>query len=43
MLWQADRVRDQPFVEIGYPTFRDWREQNRVFAGMAGMASTNQQ
>jgi predicted permease len=42
MLWQTDRIKDQPFVEMGYPTFRDWREQNRVFADMAGMPSTNQ-
>lgn len=42
MLWQQDRIKDQPFVEIGYPAFRDWREQNRVFEDMAGMPSTNE-
>ena len=42
MLWQADRIKDQPFVEMGYPTFRDWRESNRVFEDLAGMPSTNE-
>ena len=29
MLWQTDRLKDQPFVEMGYPTFRDWRDALR--------------
>ncbi|HSB62137.1 MAG TPA: ABC transporter permease, partial [Vicinamibacteria bacterium] len=32
----------QPFVEMSYPAFRDYRGQNRVFEDLAGMPSTNQ-
>ena len=42
LLWQNDTQRDQPFVELSYPTWRDWRERNRVFTDLAGMPSVNQ-
>src|SRR6266480_1367296 len=42
MLWQEDRTRGEVFIELGYPTFRDWRAQGRVFEELAGMPSTNQ-
>ena len=28
LVWQSDRERGQPFVEMSYPTFRDWRASN---------------
>ena len=42
MLWQRDAERGQPFVEMSYPTFRDWRASNPAFEDMAGLPSTNQ-
>ena len=42
LVWQSDRERGQPFVEMSYPAFRDWRASNPAFEGMAGMPSTNQ-
>jgi putative ABC transport system permease protein len=42
MLWQSDRERGQPFVEMSYPTFRDWRASNPAFEDLAGLPSTNQ-
>lgn len=42
LLWQSDRQRGQPFVEMSYPTFRDWRQSNPVFEDLAGLPSTNQ-
>jgi putative ABC transport system permease protein len=42
LLWQTDTQRGQPFVEMSYPMYRDWRDRHRVFADLAGMPSTNQ-
>jgi putative ABC transport system permease protein len=42
MLWQEDLERGQPFVEMSYPAFRDWRAANPVFEDLAGLPSTNQ-
>src|SRR5512141_2352923 len=42
LLWQSDRERGQPFVEMSYPTFRDWRSEHGVFEDLAGFPSTNQ-
>jgi putative ABC transport system permease protein len=42
LLWQNDTRRGQPFVEMSYPMYRDWRQRNRVFTDLAGMPSTNQ-
>ena len=36
MLWQEDPPKGEPFIELGYPTFRDWRERSRVFEQLAG-------
>jgi putative ABC transport system permease protein len=41
LLWQKETTRNQPFVELSYPSFREWREQSRSFVEMAGMPSTN--
>ncbi len=42
LLWQKDLQRGQPFVEMSYPTFRDWRAANPAFEELAGLPSTNQ-
>ena len=42
LVWQNDLRRGQPFVEMSYPTFRDWRARNTVFEDLAGLPSTNQ-
>jgi putative ABC transport system permease protein len=42
LLWQSEKQRNQPFVELSYPGFREWRAQSRSFVEMAGMPSTNQ-
>jgi putative ABC transport system permease protein len=42
LLWQNDGPRGQPFVEMSYPMYRDWRDHNLVFADLAGMPSTSQ-
>src|SRR5262245_14016132 len=42
LVWQNDRERGQPFVEMSYPAFRDWRDGNPVFEDMSGFPSTNQ-
>src|SRR5262245_20787126 len=42
LVWQSDRERAQPFLEMSYPAFRDWRAGNPVFEDMAGLPSTNQ-
>jgi putative ABC transport system permease protein len=42
LVWQSDRERAQPFVEMSYPTFRDWRADDTVFEDLAGFPSTNQ-
>jgi predicted permease len=41
-VWQQDLDRGQPFVEMSYPAFRDWRAANPVFEDLAGLPSTNQ-
>jgi len=42
LLWQRDLQRGQPFVEMSYPTYRDWRASNPAFEDLAGLPSTNQ-
>jgi len=42
LVWQSDRERGQPFVEMSYPAFRDWRAGNPAFEELAGLPSTNQ-
>jgi putative ABC transport system permease protein len=42
MVWQQDLDRGQPFVEMSYPAFRDWRAANPAFEDLAGLPSTNE-
>jgi len=42
ILWQEDRGRNQPFVEVSFPDFLDWRAQSTSFESMADMPSVNQ-
>lgn len=37
---QHDLRRDHPW-EISFPAYRDWREHNTVFSGLAAMTNTN--
>ena len=39
--WQSDRTRNQPFVEISYPAFREWRDRTHLFEAIAAMPSVN--
>jgi putative ABC transport system permease protein len=41
LLWQSDRTRNQPFVEISYPAFREWRDRSHLFESIAAMPSVN--
>ncbi|MEO8522109.1 MAG: ABC transporter permease [Acidobacteriota bacterium] len=41
VLWQSDRSRNQPFVEISYPAFREWRDRTHLFESIAAMPSVN--
>jgi len=41
LIWQSDRTRSQPFIEISYPAFREWRDRSRAFALIAAMPSVN--
>ena len=43
VIWQKDETRNQPFIEVSFPDFRDWQEQNTVFDAVAAMPSTNQE
>jgi putative ABC transport system permease protein len=37
----SDRDRNQPFVEISYPAYREWRSRSRQFQAIAAMSSVN--
>lgn len=41
VIWQSDRTRNQPFIEISYPAFREWRERSHAFEVIAAMPSVN--
>jgi putative ABC transport system permease protein len=41
IIWQSDRTRNQPFVEISYPAFREWRDRTVLFESIAAMPSVN--
>jgi predicted permease len=41
VLWQADHARNQSFLEMSYPAYRYWRDQNQVFEHLAGMTTVN--
>lgn len=40
-VWQRDLKRDQPFLALSYPLYREWHEHSGVFEGLAGMAEVN--
>ena len=37
----SDRERNQPFVEISYPAYREWRDRSRQLQSIAAMSSVN--
>jgi putative ABC transport system permease protein len=41
ILWQADIVRNHPFVEISYLAARDWATRTSAFESIASMSSVN--
>ena len=41
VLWQSDVTRNQPFVEISYPAFREWRDRTHLFDALAAIPSVN--
>ncbi len=41
VLWQADVIRNHPFVEISYLDARDWAARTSAFSGIASMSSVN--
>src|SRR5215212_2115472 len=41
MIWDSNLNRGSGEVEISYPNFVDWREQNRVFEQMSALPSVN--
>lgn len=40
-IWENNLSRNQAEVEVSYPNFVDWREQNRVFEQLAALPSVN--
>jgi putative ABC transport system permease protein len=40
LVWQSDRQRNQPFIELSYPVLREWRDKAKL-ASIAGMGSVN--
>jgi putative ABC transport system permease protein len=42
VMWLRDQARDQPFVEVSYPDFLDWRRDGaHLFEGLAAMPPVN--
>jgi putative ABC transport system permease protein len=41
MIWDNNISRGHEEVEVSYPNFLDWREQNKVFEQMAALPSVN--
>ena len=41
LLWQADVVRNHPFVEISYLDARDWATRTSAFESIAAMSAVN--
>ena len=41
LLWQADVVRNHPFVEVSYLDARDWAARTSAFESIASMSSVN--
>jgi predicted permease len=40
VIWLNDRERSQPFIEISYPAFREWRDRSRQIA-LSAMSAVN--
>src|SRR3982750_118375 len=41
MLWENNLARNHAEVEVSYPNYLDWREQNRVFEEVSALPSVN--
>jgi putative ABC transport system permease protein len=41
MLWENNLARNRAEVEVSYPNYLSWREQNRVFEEVAALPSVN--
>jgi putative ABC transport system permease protein len=41
VLWEVAKKREFGLIELSYPNYRDWREQNKVFAELAALTSSN--
>ncbi len=41
VMWESDNARNQPLVEVSFPDFRDWQEQNTVFDSLAAICRTS--
>jgi predicted permease len=41
VVWQSDHDRNQPFLEVSYPAFREWRNRSRLFQSLAAMPAVN--
>jgi predicted permease len=41
VLWHSDRARNLDFVEMSYPAYRYWRDQNHVFEHLGAMLTVN--
>jgi putative ABC transport system permease protein len=41
MLWENNLARNHPEVEVSYPNYLSWREQNKVFEEVAALPSVN--
>ncbi len=41
VVWQAERDRNQSFIEVSYPAFLAWRDRSRMFESLAAMSSVN--
>jgi putative ABC transport system permease protein len=40
-VWELAKKRQSGIVEISYPNYRDWRDQNRVFTQFAAVTASN--
>ncbi|HYY56582.1 MAG TPA: ABC transporter permease [Pyrinomonadaceae bacterium] len=41
MLWENNQARNHPEVEVSYPNYVSWREENHVFEEVAALPSVN--
>jgi putative ABC transport system permease protein len=40
VLWEVAKKRDFGLIELSYPNYREWREQNKVFSRLAALTSS---